>query len=501
MKATHLLIFSCALIFSSCATSSSYRSLENTKMEEETVFVQPAGVDSLTAVESNELADSSFVSYEKQQEAESLKRQANAYSAESNEVWEVLAMEIENNDMPELEDDTEFVASFNEGASNYTEAIEISQSSEISEEDLTRYSQLVTNAIDAFEEALKINPYYSQTRVLLAQLYSTKANRFNQEENYEKAIDILEKLVRVEKGEHVIFFALGENYYMVGNYKYAAENFEKATEILHQTIPLSDYYFENETYSPEDSTMVFNYEYYTGLAHLESFNSEEALQYLRSSLNYASAENEAAAVESDIEFINWDDGNILGSMRRDSLAQLAQNGQLEDAESGFLTLRNELKTESAQDEIEWRLGVVQYQLGKEDQAADRLLRLVEKLRKDETGAPLNQDHQVYFRDFGTILYNLGMQNLENNNNRVALNYFNQSTKVKWENRARSNLRIADLLKNNVSEAIKHAEAAENEIDTLNDSEKKSLYNLLTDFHRRNGNLDLARNYQELWRGI
>ncbi|MDZ7765857.1 MAG: tetratricopeptide repeat protein [Melioribacteraceae bacterium] len=431
MKLLHYCLVLYILLFSACATSSSYRSLDNDDEENgQNELVIPAGVDSLTAAESSELADSSFVSYEKIQEAEALKRKANAYRAESDTLWSVLSMDTSNtNEAENQQDDPQFVENFNTGAENFTEAREIAQSQEISEEDLERYSELVTNAIQSFEKALQINPFDSQTRLLLAQLYGTKASRLNQEQDHKKAIDVLEKLVRVEKGEHSVYYALGENYYLVGNYELAAQNFEKAIELLHETIPLTDYYYENQTYSSEDSTRAFNYGFYAGDSYIELFRADEAIQAFENAREYAQTDNDIAAIESQIDFINWDDGNILGSMRRDSIAALANNNELEQAESGFLELKDQLKTQEAKDEIEWRLGVVQYQLGKEEQAADRLLALIQRTETNEDGNPIDPDYQRYFNDFGAIMYNIGMNHLNENNNRMALNYFNQSTKI------------------------------------------------------------------------
>ncbi|MDZ7765856.1 MAG: hypothetical protein U5K00_15820 [Melioribacteraceae bacterium] len=49
--------------------------------------------------------------------------------------------------------------------------------------------------------------------------------------------------------------------------------------------------------------------------------------------------------------------------------------------------------------------------------------------------------------------------------------------------------------------MRHAEFAEEEADTLGENDRKALYSLLMNFHRRNGNMELARNYQEMWREL
>ncbi len=500
MKTNYLIIIAAFLFMASCATSSSYNTLETQKDEAPRELSIPAGVDSLTAAESRELADASFVSYQEEQEAEALKRRANAYRAESDTLWHYLSLDVTEEDEA-VEEDPYFVDSFNEGAEYFTAARTIEEQHEISQEDLDNYSELVTNAINAFEDALMLNPFDIQTRLVLGQLYGVKASRLNQQDEHKKAIDVLEKLVRLEKGEHIIYSSLAENYYQVNNYELSAENFNLARETLKQSAMLTEEYYEHGGFSPQDSLNIFLYTYYAGESYINLLDTENAMAAFENALDFATTEDDIEVINSQIHFINWDDGNILGSMRRDSLAALVNNDQLEDAESGFKELKNSLKTNRAKDEIDWRLGVVQYQIGNQDEAADRLLNLVQRTDVHEDGSPVDSLYIRYFRDFGTITYNIGIDYRRNNERNLALKYLNQSTKVNWDNRSRSYLQIADLLSNNVDEAIRFAELAEAEIDSLEESEIKSLYELLADLHRRARNTELAQHYFQLWREI
>ena len=500
MKTLHYCFIIILLFVSACATSSSYVTLSERVEEAPRPLVIPAGVDSLTAAESRILADSSFVSYQREQEAEALKRRAAAYQAESDTLWYYLTLESTGDEVP-MDDNPEFVEAYNEGAEFFTAAIDIGQQPEITQEDLDRYAQLVNQAINAFEDALMINPFDNQLKLILGQLYGTKAARLNQEADHYEAIDVLEKLVRLERGEHVIYASLAENYFRVSNYERAAENFKLARETLENTARLDDYYFEHGGFSPQDSLNVFLYTYYTGESYINLLDAENALSEFEQARQLATSEDDIEAINSQIDFINWDDGNILGSMRRDSLAALVSNGRLEEAESGFLELRNSLKTQYARDEIDWRLGVVQYQLGKQDEAAERLLQLVQRTDNYDDGTPVNSMYERYFNDFGIITYNIGIEYRRNNERNLALKYLNQSAKVQWENRAQSYLQIADLISNNVVEAIRYAELAEQEIESLNEQDKKALYELLADLHRRNRNMELAQHYFQLWREI
>lgn len=499
MRRIHYLIIFSYLFTTACASSSTYRAIdESSSGESSRELLIPAGVDSLTATQARKLADSSFVSYESEQEAEEMKRRANAYRAESDTLWHFLSMEASDQSV-ELQDDPDFVESFNEGAQYYANATSIAQANTLSDIELARYSQLLDNAITSFEEALLLNPFDSQTRLVLAQLYGAKASRLNQKKNFKQAIDILEKLVRLEKGQYVIYGALGENYYLLESFEEAAKNLDKAVAILHETVSFTEYYFENNSYSSDDSLNVFFYKFYSGQSYTNLLDADTAIERFESARNYVVTENDLKAIEGELQFINWDDKNILGSMRRDELIATVNTGQLNEAEIGFSELINNLKTQRAKDEIDWRLAVVQYQLEKEEESANRLLALIQRSETGDDGSPIGKNYSEYFDDFGTITYNIGIKYNSNNNRSLALKYFIMSAKVKWSNRARSNLMIADLLSNNIEEAINYAKLAENEIDSLNDIDKKALYELLTNLYRSRGDMDIARNYLQLWR--
>lgn len=485
----------------SCTGTSSVLDVDGVNQDEAfNTLLVPAGVDSLTASIARNLADSSFVSYELEQRAEEEKRRANMYRAESDTLWHYLSMANETDSVNSIETD-EFIEAFNEGAVRFVEANDLVSGNNISDADMMRYQELVNNAISSFEIAIRLNPFDSQTRLVLADLYSRKASRLNQDQEYRKAIDVLEKLVRVEQGEFIIYGSLGENYFQVGNFEQAVLNFERALHLLNETVPLSDHFFHTGEYSESDKRSAFLYNYYLGLSYTNLFDSENALHFFENSKRYISNDQEALAVESEIQFIGWDDGNILGSMRRDSVLTMINQGNLEQAETGLLHLSDNLKTVAARDEIEWRLSVLQYQMGKEGEAADRLLSLVLRTETNDEGLPLYDTYKRYFNDFGIITYNLGVKHESERNRNLALKYFMQSANTFWDYRARANLRIANLLSNNIQNALEYANLAEKEIDSLDIEERRSLYQLLTELNRRLGNTELARMYHTQWREL
>ncbi|WP_340106289.1 tetratricopeptide repeat protein [Rhodohalobacter sp. 8-1] len=501
MNNLYILVIICLFFTTACATSSSYSTLdtpvENT-VEEPSLFI-PAGVDSATAAEAEQIANSSFVSFEEEQRAEQLKMDAEAYRASSDTMWYYLTLNNPNDYFVSQEDSVESIRTFNKGAEFFIELNNLGASSNLPSPELQRrQAEYLNNAIASMEESVTLNPFEGETRYYLAQLYEIKATRLQNNQDYQNAIDVLEKLTRVEKGDPLYFEVLADNYTAVGNYPKAADNFKLAREVKEEISTLTDFYFENGHISEQDSLDLFLYAYYEGEAYTNYLQAPEALKAFELAKELAPTDEDKEFAEAEIEFINWDNGNIKGSFARDSLVMLVNSERLNAAESGFKELKPSLQTQTARDEVDWRLAVVEYQLEKDETAADRLMNLVNRTPTNEDGMPVDSTYIQYFSDYGLICFNIGQRHLGERDRRTALKYFRQSKKVKGQFRARANLQIADLLQNNISEAINHAKEAENEVQFLNENDTKALYSLLTDLHRRDGNLDEARRYRQLW---
>jgi len=493
-----LILFLIALIISGCGSTEVTVVPEP---EEDVIFV-PAGVDSVVAAEAQEIADRSFVTLDEEDRANELKHEARQIIDESDSLWQYLTMSRDTTFEVDEEDALEAIDAFNRGAEAILELQELGDAEGMDDAYIVeRQEELLDRAQRAFEEAIQLNPFDPETKYWLAAVYQRKAVRLSQEQEYEKAIDILERLVRIERGDHPIYARLAESYYAVGEWTHAVNNFAEAERILQETSFLNPDIEEGELI-PQDSSALFLYTYYRADALTNLYRAEEALETFNKAYQLARASNEQEAVRSMIDFINWDDGNIRASMARDSLLALRRDGQLADAERGFLTLYNQLETPSARDEVDWRIAVIHFEMEREDEAADRLKNLVQRTEQTDDGAPVDSVYNRYFEDYGIICFNLGRHYLQRERNRhTALKYFTQAADIQWSRRALANFEASKLLINNVPEALRYAEAAVEDVDMLEIEEQRELYQVLVQLYRRSGDTELARQYYELWSNI
>jgi len=491
-------------IISGCATPSSYTALNqsgtiNSNMQSE-LFI-PVGVDSSIAAESEALALESFVPVSEEIRAKDNYNKAVELRVMSDTLWYYLTLDPSRHTVSE-EDSINAIKTFNQGAEFILQMTALNSNTIIPQDEIDRrHRDYVDQAIGLLEEAITLNPFDVDTRYYLAQLYAIKARRLTDSGDHQLAVEVLEKLSRTEKGDHQIFSSLADNYFELEDYELSALNFAKAREILIETGKFTDIYAVTNSYDPDDISILFLYAFYEGESYTRNKDSASALRIFEEAREYASTEEEQKAIDSWIQFINWDDGNIVSSFERDVVIELDLAGDSEAAERGYTQLVGKLSSQTAIDEIEWRLSVVQYTLGKSDLAVDRLMKLVARTPMDENRKALEENYIRYFNDYGLICYNLGQEYIRQQDRATALKYFRQSSTVAWSNRAKANFEIANIIVNNVPDAIRFAEQAESELQQLNPEEQKALYSILNSLHRRLGDMNRAATYYEKWRSL
>ena len=460
------------------------------------VFVPP-GVDSSVAVRVDSVADNSFVSKEDEQRAAELTEEGQRFVSLSDTLWKFLEVGADTAKSASREDSIAAIEPYNRGAEAYVEFVQITRASELDSTKLvTMQDSLLSRAQTFFERSVRINPYDDETRYRLSQVYQLRAQRLGRRQDYQEAIGILERLTRLRKNQPGLFNALANSYYSVEQWRKAAENYAKAREVYIESVELS---FDTTAQSI-DSSRVYSYALAEANAYRNAQDAQDALGSYRRAGSYATTETQVQTVDSWIEWINWDDGNIAASMARDSLARLAGQSAYEEAVAGFRTLKDQLNTQGARDEIDWRLAQSEYQAGKRSRGAERLQALYERTDKRPDGTPADSTYQRYFDDYAAICFNLG-QRKRSESRRTALKYFEQSASVQWTERGLSALEAAKILRNNADQSIKYLEIAEEQGENLSIEDRKQLYQLLTSQHRKLGDRQQARKYYSLYQDL
>ena len=237
-----------------------------------------------------------------------------------------------------------------------------------------------------------MNPFDTRSRVWLAQVYELQARRLGRSEQYQRAIDELEKLALLTPDQHAVYAMLANNYFYVNNWDGAALNYEKAEEIYLETFDLVI-----DDPQPLDSATVYAYVQAQADMHLQRLDASRALIAYDRALLFAPTVEDSAYVNGELEWMAWDDQNLRSAFTRDSLLTLEQGGDLAAAQGGYAALLPALTAQSAIDEIDWRLGIVDYNLGNDEAAANRLQALIERTSTGPDGIPSGRGLSAVFR--------------------------------------------------------------------------------------------------------
>lgn len=487
-------VFGVALVVAGCGGAS----METPPPAPMPVRSVPAGVDSTTAMEVDSIADASFVSEADETQAFALQEDARLIVERTDSMWLVMSELIEADEMVSEADSLEAREAANQGGVALVQLDSLIRSSDLDEEALARESGVLLDSAEiSLERSFQLNPFDTRSRVWLAQVYELQARRLGRAEQYQRAIDELEKLALLTPDQHGVFAMLANNYFYVENWDGAALNYEKAEEVY-----LATYDLVIDDPQPLDSATVYAYAQAQADMHVQRLDAGRALEGYQRALDFAPTVEDSAYVNGELEWMAWDDQNLRSAFTRDSLLTLEQGGDLAGARSGYAALLPDLSAQTAIDEIDWRLGIVEYNLGDNEEAANRLQALVARAPTGPDGVPSDQAYARYFDDFGTLLVNLGRGfRVEQRDRRTALKYFTQATTFPWSGRAVAQFESARLLQGNVEAALENANLALADETSLNDQQRGELYRLLMELHRRTGDFDAARRYRDAYRAL
>ena len=456
----------------------------------EPVVTVPAGVDPEVAAYADSLAEASFVDVGEEVEAEELRREGQFLIERTDSLWLVMSELVESTDSVSEEDAAASNRAAEQGALALVGLDSLLRSSEVERQELARKTTLLLDSAEiALERSFGLNPFDTRTRMWLAQVYGLQARRLGQEESYAEAIDVLEKLTLLSQDQHSVYAMLANNHFYLSDWAAAALSYQRAEEVY-----IATYDLVIEDPQPLDSAVVFSYARAQGDMYVKLQDADRAVEAYPRAGAHATTAADSAVATGELE---W-----LASLARDSLAALEQGGDLDAARDGYEDLLGRLGSPTAIDETEWRLAILDYNLGREEEAAERLRLLVERTPVDASGAPADSSYVRYFDDYGQLCLNLGRTfKLEHRDRRTALKYFTQASRLTWSGRAVAYLEVAQLVQSNAAVALENAALSLEAEDTLDTRQRSELYRLLMELHRRSGDYDQARQFRDAFRQL
>lgn len=447
----------------------------------------PPGLDSTTVVRSAEVANSNFVSKQREEKSAQLVKMGKTELKKVDEFWQYLEQRVKKSTLS-ADEKEQFEREYDLGVQLLGRFKELSENG-TNEKKAQEAQGYCVQAQQHLEQAVQINPFDKNARAILAVCYYNLQHRFGVEKNYEKAIEILERLTRIEKGEHELFRLLAENYLAQKDYANALLNFQRAQMVLIKTS------FD----APPDSSMMFYYLYAQGDAYARLFDAERSLKAFQVAEKFARTPQEKADLKNYIKWINWDGGNIRASEVWDKILALEGAKEYDKMARASEQLLPTLKTLKARLMVAHKLAVVEFELlGKKAPAVERMRAIFEAINNGEVSAK-DEEIQPFLNSYGAMLYRLGIEARDKEEKKLALAYFTKATSFEWDQIAKAYIELVTLLWNDPEQAIFYGKKALAKNAGLTPTETTELLSLMVRAHKSAGNYDEARDYFNKWK--
>ena len=442
----------------------------------------PAGIDSLTAVESDSITSRLFVTEDRKSKALDLYNEALTNHEIADSLWALIK---------DKQKDT--------ADSLFSESLH---------EKRAIISQKLEKAGNELRKAARIDPFNLALKDLLAKVYTLQGDFSEETSFYEKAIFELKQIISRDKSEHVLYYRLGENYYKLNEWEKAYENYRQAENVLLETA------FLNEKQEKKllagnyiitdsiDAEIHFRYVYYQAITVAKLYNTELALSLFQRAQQIAPSQNQLEFVDNYTKWIRWDGGNIAASEKKNQCLQLIKEKKYQQAKAGFEELIDDLNTQKARDEIGWRIATIEYQyLDQEINGCERLHNIIKNQPVNKkTGLPFDPDYKRYFTDCGKMFFKLGLNLKKKSEYKLAYRCFENASQIQWFGRWQSLLELSKLTVQDPDKTLEIINLILNSQHNLSKSEHLDALTLKLNALKRFGTsrLDEVKNtYQQI----
>ncbi len=351
-------------------------------------------------------------------------------------------------------------------------------------------------------QSTRLNPFLLPSKEALAQTYILWANVEKSNHYFEKAVAVLEDVVKVEKGEHVIYSKLAECYFRLANWQKALDNYIKAENVLlASNFVIDSVLHELPSTDSLKNEIHFDYLYAQAICLARMYKAPEALAILRQAKEKAVSENKKKIAEQYEDWLTWDNGNIRAAEEKSNALELIQKKRYEEAVARFEKLKNQLSDPTAIDEIEWRIAGIEFTfLNRKKEGCDRLLRVVKKHTSIPDHPQVRAAYESYVNDCGIMHYHLGMDFIQAADYKQAQKYFEQGAKLDWYGNYKCYLELAKLNKHDPGLTLDIVDRVLQDPLRLSDDERLAALEIKLSALRKMGPGYLAeasKTYQEI----
>ncbi|MBN2091022.1 hypothetical protein JW964_15520, partial [candidate division KSB1 bacterium] len=304
----------------------------------------------------------------------------------------------------------------------------------------------------------------------------------------------------VEKSNSGYYYWLGNAYMGLRNWQKAFENYQVAENTLIRSAIINAYgtpaYLANPDSIPVSPEILFNIILLQARAKIKMFEGKEALALLRRAQQTTLDAEKKRTIQSEIDAVNWDAGNIYAMNLRKKSYDLIAASDYKNARATCLQLLDTLWTQETKDEINSQIAIMDFNhLGRREDGIQRMYSVVAVMQRDSTGTPLNSKNQVYFDYYGRMCFELGLHYaLNKEDRRSAYIYFMQSTQINWNGRSKAYLRLAELSKFSPAETVLLCNKALLIPENLSPTDKREIAELLSNAYQRQAKFKEAKEW-------
>jgi len=293
-----------------------------------------------------------------------------------------------------------------------------------------------------FDQAHMLNRFDVGTAIELAQvdqLLGQHAQTDREKAEYlDQAVAVLNRLLETDKGNHFLYFRIGEIAMIREDWKNANDNFGKAYRTLRTFEFLPRNLQEAGAGAVTDSVVILKYLNGIIQSSIRLRDSDAALRAIEQASGFVQNEEASDLLNGYRQYINWANGDLLARELYVNAQKMEEAKDYANAAEKYqeVLARTQFKSENAFRETAFALSMLEYQHLLQDReyteqhpsesiGMNRLRNIIRRISKDPYGAPTDTSCMHYFNAMGTMLYNEGILALKANDNPQALAYFLQ----------------------------------------------------------------------------